>query len=112
MKRTEIKHVEIGEGEVKILEIKNVAGATEIADQYGPKVAKIYIGGIPMYCPMSLTMPGIRLNTKHATYQVYAGSTLPAEDFERFVSSLRDAGKRLLEIVKANPGNEVKTTII
>jgi hypothetical protein len=116
MKRTEIKYVETDDGHIKITDFKNVCGYEEIKVQYGQRVAAIYSSGRPfygMYLNRStrLSSIGISTSTGARTYRVNEGTELTKEEFESFISTLKAAGKRLIDIANANPEEE-KTILI
>jgi hypothetical protein len=115
MKRTEIKYVETDDGHIRITDFKNVCGYKEIKAQHGQRVAAIYSLGRPfygMYLDRSTRLPiGISASTEKKTYRVNKGTELTKEEFESFISTLKAAGKRLIDIANANPEEE-KTILI
>lgn len=108
MKRTEIKYVETDRGYIKVIGFENAGGFDEIQAQYGGKVAEDYIKGYPMYV---MGADRILAHTDTTTYWVRKGTELSKEEFTSFISILKAAGNRLIELAKANQPEE-KTILI
>ena len=117
MKRTEIKYVKDGDG-IKVININNVATFEEIAEQYGDKIAKMYIEDAPSYyLRCILGKRTLTVNTENlnwiGSYRMMDDGSLcfDADGFSTFISILKAAGNRLIEIAKANQPEE-KTILI
>lgn len=111
MKRTEIKYVETDEGSIQITKVENVANFYDIEEQYGENVALIYSTGRPMYSPWG--SDGVVVVTQNKVHRILPYMVFSRDDLAKFISALKVAGNRLLEIAKANPiGPKEKTILI
>ena len=117
MKRTEIKYVKEGDS-IKIVEVNHVATFEDIAERYGDKIAKMYIEDAPSYyLRYILGKRTLTVNTENlnwiGSYRMPDDGSLcfDADDFSQFISILKAAGNRLIEIAKANQPEE-KTILI
>jgi hypothetical protein len=122
MKRTEIKYIDLPDGTVKILEIKNVADTIDIVRNYGDKVVRDYTHDFPYYLPYR-SIGSVQLRRRIKNKSCAAGYTLvtdafkhdsiiPKEEFSKIIAALKAAGNRLSEIIKANPPEPQEKTII
>ena len=111
MKRTVIMVKELADGRVRIVGIQSAIHADEFYDIFGREVAVTYLDGFPRYVRENTN--AVRIVTEHRTViYMEVGDLFVAEDFNRAVSVMKEAGKRLQAIIKHEKTAEVKAVII
>ena len=104
MKRTEITYKKTPSGFIQIISIKNCATKKETAEEFGYDVAGEYFSSQSNYyrsSPNSICVNGLF---------VYENDMLTSMSFDSLIKVMKNAGSRLMKIVKKE--TKVKTILI
>ena len=109
MKRTKIKYRDLGD-EVEIVAIENAANTAEILEKFGKKVSDRYLDGGNWY-------HHIGFKDAEDYYFYFPGhmnqpGRMSKQEFGKFITTLKAAGKRLQRIVREEREKEIKEVVI
>lgn len=110
MKRSVLFIKELFDGKVELAMMQDVASEDEIISEFGSEVARAYLGGCPRFYAVS---DGLHLvDENHVSHYVTLGTIYRQKDFERYVASMKAAGKRLKKIVDFERKNTVLRAVV
>jgi glycosyltransferase involved in cell wall biosynthesis len=112
MKQTEITYENTGDGQIRIIDIKNVASGFEIERlPNGKEIFRLYDGGAPSYaCLNSTDKMVIELRKEKGKFlRVVAGNVISRDKFEALIRTMKAAGKRFMDIKLEVAAREKKT---
>ena len=101
MKRTEITYKEIGNDQVEILDIQNVATQADIQKEFGTRIQKEYVSDAPLFTKMSSRGIWIRHDKQRsAVFEIKIGDEMSKVHFQKIITTMKTAGQRLVDIRK------------
>lgn len=111
MKRTKIHYREKRNGRIEITGYGNVATRLQIYTAFGIEVMDKYFAGYPHY--YQRIDGGFRIDTDGCPVNMEVDhKNLTKEEFDFFISKMREAGNRLCEIRKDVAAHKIKTVVI
>jgi len=110
MKRTTIDYVVILDGKVRIIDILNAEDYDCISKEFGKEVRRLYSNGFPRYRGGDEHVVCIPENYDSIT--IFEGDIVSKEKFSKVIDCMKQSGKRLADIVKAQKNYKVKRVTI
>lgn len=111
MKRTKIYYNNF-DGEIEITGIENAASSVDLKFAFGDRVAKRYMGGTPKYS-LKPSEGHVAVTGKcDSTLYVSRGMVVDKVSFQKVVSTMKQAGRRLQAIKEEVAAAEEKTVLI
>jgi len=92
MKQSVVKYVKLPDGQIKLVGFDHIATGNRLIRQFGAEVRKVYTSDGPWY--LKANPMAILINDE----EFKVGQVLSKETFQDMVSSMKVAGKRLMEI--------------
>lgn len=114
MKRTEIDWIKTMNGDVKIIDIRNVADFEELRDTLGDDVARDYWKSTPMYRPYSGASKHVVVHhaSDEAPLTLEVGLVLSRSLFLKTIAAMKASRRRLRECKEYTAKNTVNTVTI